>query len=232
MDQPCWNWPGAGPSDPVFPRKRPPASKCWTRSFTPPPFSIVYTSPLGAVLASTKLRNWPSPLPRPPQVVTTPRVSASAGAAIAPMAIRTTTTRWTMRPRVLAASRPRHVRSSSADDDRLAPGEVADGDGAGLDAGGRRRAGVLGRPRRAALDARGVPADDVELAVGLGLEEADRAPPGAAALAGRRAAPEAAALERQVGAQRAAALQRLGETKAPAGEVRAARPAAAPQRDG
>src|SRR4051794_6906719 len=84
-------------------------------------------------------------------------------------------------------ARPGHVGPTCADDHRLAPGEVADGDGARLDAGRRRRAGVLRGPGGAALDARRVAPDHVELPVRLGLEVADRAAPGAAALAGRRA---------------------------------------------
>src|SRR4051794_19278768 len=150
--------------------------------------------------------NCPSPAPRPPQALTTPRVSAEAG-AVSPNARRTVLLRafrsWTMGGRLSPGGG--QIAPSWTDDDRLSPREVAHRDGAGLDRGEGARARVGRGPRGAALDARGVLADDVELAAGLGLQVADRAPSRAAGAVGLRAGGEVAALQTQVGAQLPAA---------------------------
>src|SRR4051794_2962818 len=104
--------------------------------------------------------NWPSPVPRPPKALTTPSVSAEAG-AVSPTARTTALLRafrsWTMGGRLSPGDR--QIGLSGADDDRLALGEVAHRDRAGRYARQRPRAGVGRRPGRAALDAGGVLAD-------------------------------------------------------------------------
>src|SRR4051812_45365417 len=136
---------------------------------------------------------------------------------------------WTMGGR-LSPGRGQ-IGLSSTDDHRLAPGEVADGYGAGLDRGEGARAGVGRRPRGAALDAGRILPDDVELAARLCLQVADRAPPRAARAAGPRAGGEGAALQAQGGAQLPVSGL-LAEEEAAAVEAGGSRPAAAAQRDG